>query len=59
MRCPMCKARSDALETRERKDGAVRRRYLCHNMHKFSTVEVAALSPGRPFPVMPAKLKPA
>lgn len=57
MRCPTCKARSDCQETRERDDGAVRRRYLCHNMHRFTTIEVAALSRGQPHPIEPADPK--
>lgn len=35
MRCPKCEAASRVLETREPK-----RRRVCENGHKFSTVEV-------------------
>ena len=44
MRCPDCGARADVKDTRHRKDGAKTRRYLCHNMHKFSTLEVYAVA---------------
>ena len=40
MKCPVCKAYSDVLETRTRKDSTTRRRYVCGNMHRFTTVEV-------------------
>lgn len=37
--CPKCAADADVLETR--KDGyLIRRRRLCHNGHRFSTVEL-------------------
>jgi len=40
MRCPQCKTYTEVLETRTRSDGVVRRRYLCANMHRFTTLEV-------------------
>jgi transcriptional regulator NrdR family protein len=40
MKCPECKKWASVLETRTRKDGVVRRRYVCANLHKFTTLEV-------------------
>lgn len=40
MKCPVCKAWTEVLETRKRSDGVTRRRYLCANMHRFTTLEV-------------------
>jgi transcriptional regulator NrdR family protein len=39
MKCPLCKAYSDVLETRKRMDNTTRRRYVCGNMHRFTTIE--------------------
>lgn len=39
MKC-RCGAWSDVLETRTRADGVKRRRYVCANGHRFSTIEV-------------------
>lgn len=38
MKCPQCKAPADVLDSRPHKLGR-RRRYLCFNMHRFSTME--------------------
>ena len=40
MKCPACKTYVEVLETRTRVDGVTRRRYLCANMHRFTTLEV-------------------
>jgi transcriptional regulator NrdR family protein len=39
MKCPVCGTYTEVLETRKRSDGATRRRYLCANMHRFTTLE--------------------
>lgn len=39
MKCPTCNAWVLAIETRQRPDQSVRRRYQCANEHRFSTVE--------------------
>ena len=38
MKC-RCGAWCDVKETRERGDGTMRRRYVCANGHRFSTLE--------------------
>ncbi len=38
MKCPRCGKPADILETRDRLH-YVRRRYLCFNEHRFSTME--------------------
>jgi transcriptional regulator NrdR family protein len=40
MKCPQCNTYTEVLETRTRTDGVVRRRYMCANMHRFTTLEV-------------------
>lgn len=40
MKCPQCNTYTEVLETRFRADGVKRRRYLCANMHRFTTLEV-------------------
>ena len=40
MKCPACKAYTEVLETRTRADGVTRRRYMCANLHRFTTLEV-------------------
>lgn len=40
MKCPVCKAWTEVLETRKRADGVTRRRYVCANTHRFTTLEV-------------------
>ena len=40
MKCPICKAYSDVLETRKRMDNTTRRRYVCGNIHRFTTIEM-------------------
>jgi transcriptional regulator NrdR family protein len=40
MKCPQCNTYTEVLETRTRSDGVVRRRYLCANLHRFTTLEV-------------------
>jgi transcriptional regulator NrdR family protein len=37
MKCPICNAWTELLETRKRKAGAYRR-YECANLHRFSTL---------------------
>lgn len=44
MKCPICDAWTDTLETRTRADGTKRRRYECANGHRFSTLETFYLS---------------
>lgn len=44
MKCPVCKAFSDVLETRKRMDNTTRRRYVCGNMHRFTTLELVVPS---------------
>jgi len=39
MKCPECGAWTTVLETRTRQDNSRRRRFLCANEHKFTTVE--------------------
>lgn len=39
MKCPECGAWSDVKETRQRDNGSKYRRYICGNMHRFSTHE--------------------
>lgn len=41
MRCPVCNTYTEVLETRTRLDNVTRRRYLCANMHRFTTLEVS------------------
>lgn len=37
MKCPICNAWTDVLETRKRSTGTYRR-YECGNLHRFSTL---------------------
>jgi transcriptional regulator NrdR family protein len=39
VKCPECKAWAGVLETRTRLDGQTRRRYVCANLHRFTTLE--------------------
>ena len=39
MKCPTCNAWTYNLETRTNKNGTVRRRYECANLHRFTTIE--------------------
>jgi transcriptional regulator NrdR family protein len=48
MKCPLCGAWTEVLETRTRKDKTKRRTYQCANMHKFRTVEVYEPEKGVP-----------
>ena len=41
MKCPACKTWTEVLETRQRADNVTRRRYLCANLHRFTTLELA------------------
>ena len=41
MKCPICGAPSDVLETRPYKQLFVRRSRECFNLHRFPTYEVA------------------
>lgn len=40
MKCPLCGAASDVLDTRPGRVDTTRRRRECHNGHRFVTVEV-------------------
>ena len=42
MRCPICNAITDVTETRYA-DGVTRRRRVCFNEHKFTTLEKPVL----------------
>lgn len=37
--CPECGAWSEVLETRRHKDGTIKRRHECANLHRFTTHE--------------------
>ena len=39
MKCPTCNAWVEVKETRPTPTGAVRRRYVCANLHRFTTHE--------------------
>jgi transposase-like protein len=39
MKCPICGAYTEVIDSRMRSDGTRRRRYLCANMHRFTTLE--------------------
>ena len=39
MNCPVCQKWATVLESRKRDDGSKYRRYLCGNLHRFSTRE--------------------
>lgn len=41
MKCPECNQWTRTLETRERKDNVMVRRYECANGHRFTTKETA------------------
>ena len=43
MLCPICQKWSEVKETRRRQDGSKYRRYICGNLHRFSTTEVVIL----------------
>jgi transcriptional regulator NrdR family protein len=46
MKCPRCGAWSDVMETRANEGGNVtRRRRVCANNHRFTTLEYAQPSP--------------
>lgn len=40
MKCPRCGAQSDVVETRPGPNLTTRRRRECHNLHRFTTVEI-------------------
>lgn len=40
MKCPRCGAASDVMETRPGPHLTTRRRRECHNLHRFTTVEI-------------------
>lgn len=40
MKCPRCGAQTDVLETRPWEYGTTYRRRVCHNNHRFTTVEI-------------------
>lgn len=47
MKCPRCDREGQVLDSRVRPDGVRRRRYVCVNQHRFSTLELlAAPTPG-------------
>ena len=39
MICPTCNAWTRTLETRDKFDGTIHRRYECANLHRFNTTE--------------------
>lgn len=39
MKCPTCQTYTEVLETRQKRDGTTYRRYMCANMHRFTTTE--------------------
>ena len=43
MQCPECKAWTEVLETRKNALGK-RRRYVCANQHRFTTLEQVTIS---------------
>jgi transcriptional regulator NrdR family protein len=45
LKCPMCGAWSDVLETRTKEDNTKRRRYECGNLHRFTTLESVRAEP--------------
>jgi transposase-like protein len=40
MKCPVCGTYTEVIDSRMRSDGTRRRRYLCANMHRFTTLEL-------------------
>jgi transcriptional regulator NrdR family protein len=40
MKCPVCGTYTEVIDSRMRPDGTRRRRYLCANMHRFTTLEL-------------------
>jgi hypothetical protein len=40
MKCPVCGTFTEVIDSRMRSDGTRRRRYLCANMHRFTTLEL-------------------
>jgi transposase-like protein len=40
MKCPVCGTYTEVIDSRMRVDGTRRRRYLCANMHRFTTLEL-------------------
>jgi transcriptional regulator NrdR family protein len=40
MKCPVCGVYTEVIDSRMRPDGTRRRRYLCANMHRFTTLEL-------------------
>jgi transcriptional regulator NrdR family protein len=48
MKCPVCKTYTEVLETRMRSDGVKRRRYLCANLHRFTTLELIVEDKAKP-----------
>jgi transcriptional regulator NrdR family protein len=39
MKCPVCKAWAEVMETRQRPNNITYRRYECANVHRFVTTE--------------------
>lgn len=42
MKCPVCGAWVECMETRTRNDNTRYRRYQCANLHRFATTETVA-----------------
>jgi len=40
MKCPTCGVFTEVIDSRMRSDGTRRRRYMCANMHRFTTLEM-------------------
>lgn len=47
MRCPTCDSWTSVLETREGDHGTTKRRRECANGHRFSSVEISAVTYSR------------
>jgi transcriptional regulator NrdR family protein len=45
MKCPVCGTYTEVIDSRMRSDGVRRRRYMCANMHRFTTLEL--ILPGK------------
>lgn len=45
MICPQCNAWTRTLETRDKFDGTIHRRYECANLHRFNTMESVVIIP--------------
>lgn len=45
MKCPLCNAQTDIVDTRKRSDNVVVRRRVCFNYHVFRTEEKPVTQP--------------